>query len=98
MVVSFSLFHFVLRKSSRFEALVNNMIPDAFFLSGEGPSSLLPECTTSMSCFHHSFSLHRFKCYALQEESNAFRTLLQPGSTPDDSRAGSPPDSLCAVV
>lgn len=98
MVASFSLFHFFLRKSSCFEALVNNVIPDAFFLSGGGPSSLLPECSSSMSCFHPSFSLHRFKCYALQEESNAFRTLLQPGSTPDDSGAGSPPDSLCAVV
>lgn len=98
VVVSFSLFHFVLRKPSCFEAFIKNMIPHMLFLCGGGPSCLLSECTISMSCFHYSFSLHRFKCYALQEESNAIRTLLQPGSTPDDSGAGSPPNSLCAVV
>jgi len=98
VVVSFSLFHFVLRRSSCFEALVKNMIPDTFFFSGGGLSCRLPESLVLLPCFHCSFFFHRFKCYALQEESNAFRTLLQPGSTPDDSGARSPPNSLGAVV
>lgn len=51
VAVSFSLLHFVLRKSSCFEFLVKNMIPDTFFLSGGGPPSLLPERTTSIAPF-----------------------------------------------
>lgn len=97
MLVYFSLFCLVLRKSY-FEALVKTWFLTHFSFPGEDLHLFSLSVLLLLPCSHHSFSFYRFKCYALQEESNAFRTLLQPSSTPHDSGAGSPPNSLCAVV
>lgn len=95
----FLLLYIAFRKLLCFEALVKTMVPDRFsFPGGDLCLFCLNAALLLLPCLHHFSSFDRIKCYALQEEPNALRALLQPCSAPDDTGDGSPANGRRAMV